>query len=187
MTQQVIPITELRQASHLPARPVDPAQPTGRLLDSRGRPLRDLRISVTDRCNFRCVYCMPKAVFDKNHRYLPHDALLSFEEIARIAGLFVAHGVNKLRLTGGEPLMRRELEKLVAQLSRLPGAELTLTTNGVLLPKKAQALADAGLKRVTVSLDALDDAIFRRMNDMDVPVAEVLTGMEAAERAGLGP
>ncbi len=162
----------------------------GRLTDALGRPLRDLRISVTDRCNFRCNYCMPKEVFDKNYRYLPHDALLSFEEITRLARVFLAHGMRKIRLTGGEPLLRKGLEKLVAQLAELrtvDGAapDITLTTNGSLLARKAQALKDAGLNRVTVSLDGLDDAVFRRMNDVDFPVADVLAGIEAAHAAGL--
>jgi cyclic pyranopterin phosphate synthase len=161
-------------------------------VDQRGRPLRDLRISVTDRCNFRCSYCMPKEVFDKDHPYLPHAALLSFEEITRLAGQFLAHGVRKIRLTGGEPLLRKNLEILVGQLAALKtvdgtAPELTLTTNGSLLARKARALQEAGLQRVTVSLDGLDDAVFRRMNDVDFPVAEVLAGIAAAQAAGLGP
>ena len=166
--------------------------PTGMLADSLARPLHDLRISVTDRCNFRCVYCMPKEVFDKNYSFLPHASLLSFEEIARLASLFVAHGVEKIRLTGGEPLLRKHLERLIAMLRELrtpDGRELdlTLTTNGALLAQKAQALKDAGLNRVTVSLDALDDANFKRMNDVDFAVAQVLRGIEAAHQVGLGP
>jgi cyclic pyranopterin phosphate synthase len=169
-----------------------PEAATGSLRDTRGRPLHDLRISVTDRCNFRCVYCMPKEVFDKDYAYLPHSSLLSFEEITRVARLFVAHGVEKLRLTGGEPLLRKNLENLVAMLAalRTPSGralDLTLTTNGSLLAKKAQSLKDAGLSRVTVSLDALDDAIFKRMNDVDFAVGDVLAGIDAAQRAGLGP
>ena len=172
--------------------PADPAAPTGELLDRLQRPLHDLRISVTDRCNFRCSYCMPKEVFDKHHTFLPQTSLLSFEEITRVARLFVAHGVRKIRLTGGEPLLRRDLERLVAMLAELrtidgDPLDLTLTTNGSLLAKKARALKDAGLQRVTVSLDALDDAIFRRLNDADFPVADVLCGIDAAERAGFGP
>lgn len=164
--------------------------PTGLLSDTRGRPLRDLRISVTDRCNFRCNYCMPKEVFDKDHVYLPHNALLSFEEITRLARLFMAHGVRKIRLTGGEPLLRKNLEKLIAQLAQLrtvdgTAPDITLTTNGSLLARKAKALKDAGLNRVTVSLDGLDDAVFQRMNDVDFPVAQVLAGIEAAHAAGL--
>ncbi|WP_374265488.1 GTP 3',8-cyclase MoaA [Zoogloea sp.] len=174
----------LRQRPSIPA---DLPAPTGRLVDSRGRPVKDLRISVTDRCNFRCVYCMPKAVFDKDYAFLPRESLLSFEEITRLARLFAAHGVTKIRLTGGEPLLRRNLERLVAQLAAIPGMEVTLTTNGVLLPRKAAALKAAGLARVTVSLDSLDDATFRAMNDMDVPVADVLAGIDAATAAGLGP
>jgi cyclic pyranopterin phosphate synthase len=166
--------------------------PTGLLADALGRPLHDLRISVTDRCNFRCVYCMPKEVFDKDYAYLPHASLLSFEEITRVAALFVAHGVEKLRLTGGEPLLRKNLEGLVAQLRALPTPsgrplDLTLTTNGSLLARKARALKDAGLDRVTVSLDAIDDAVFRRMNDVDFSVSDVLRGLDAAHDAGLGP
>lgn len=187
MTQRVIPLADERQLRQLPAIPAELPAPTGQLLDSRGRPIKDLRISVTDRCNFRCVYCMPKAVFDKDYAFLPRESLLSFEEITRLARLFAAHGVTKIRLTGGEPLLRRNLEKLIAQLVEIPDMEVTLTTNGVLLPKKAAALKAAGLKRVTVSLDSLDDAVFRAMNDMDVPVSDVLKGIEAAEAAGLGP
>ena len=166
--------------------------PNGLLSDGLGRPLRDLRISVTDRCNFRCAYCMPKEVFDKNYQYLPQSALLSFEEITRLTRQFVAHGVQKIRLTGGEPLLRKNLEILVGQLAELRTPEgqpldLTLTTNGSLLERKAQALKDAGLQRVTVSLDGLDDAVFRQMNDVDFPVADVLRGIEAAQAVGLGP
>jgi cyclic pyranopterin phosphate synthase len=162
------------------------------LADALGRPLHDLRISVTDRCNFRCVYCMPKEVFDKNYAYLPHSSLLSFEEITRVARLFVAHGVEKIRLTGGEPLLRKDLERLVAQLRALqtPSGrplDLTLTTNGSLLARKAQSLKDAGLDRVTVSLDAIDDAVFKRMNDVDFAVSDVLEGIAAAHAVGLGP
>jgi cyclic pyranopterin phosphate synthase len=170
----------------------DAAPPDGRVADALGRPLHDLRISVTDRCNFRCGYCMPREVFDKDYQFLPHASLLSFEEIARLARLFVLHGVRKLRLTGGEPLLRKDVDVLVRMLAELrtrDGAplDLTLTTNGSLLARKAQALKDAGLKRVTISLDALDDAIFRRMNDADFPVAAVLEGLEEALRVGLGP
>ena len=162
------------------------------MFDTRGRALRDLRISVTDRCNFRCNYCMPKEVFGKDYPYLPHNALLSFEEITRIARVFVAQGVQKIRLTGGEPLLRKNIEGLIEQLAALRTAEglpldLTLTTNGSLLARKAGALKAAGLKRVTVSLDGLDDAVFRRMNDVDFPVADVLAGIDAARAAGLGP
>ena len=148
--------------------------------------MHDLRISVTDRCNFRCTYCMPKDVFDRDHAFLPRTALLSFEEITRIARLFVGQGVRKIRITGGEPLLRKQVERLIEQLARLD-VEVTLTTNGALLAQKARSLADAGLRRVTVSLDALDDAIFRRMNDVDFPVERVLAGIAASADAGLGP
>ena len=192
MADKVFPLADLRYAAALPRVPADVAPPTGRLADALGRPLHDLRISVTDRCNFRCSYCMPKEVFDKQYQFLPQSSLLSFEEITRAARLFVAHGVRKIRLTGGEPLLRKNLELLIAMLRalRTPGGaplDLTLTTNGSVLARKAQALKDAGLDRVTVSLDALDDTIFRRMNDADFPVADVLDGVAAATRAGLGP
>jgi GTP 3',8-cyclase len=154
------------------------------VLDTFGRPLRDLRISVTDRCNFRCVYCMPKEVYGRDHRFLERRELLTFEEITRVARTFVATGVTKIRITGGEPLVRRDLDVLVAQLAEL-GVDLTLTTNGSLLPQKAQALADAGLRRITVSLDSLDDAIFRALNDVDFSVERVLAGIDAASAAGL--
>ena len=190
MSERVIPLIDERLASLVAKVPAQLVNPTGLLTDARGRPLRDLRISVTDRCNFRCNYCMPKEVFDKDYPYLPHGALLSFEEITRLARLFLAHGVRKIRLTGGEPLLRKNLEDLVAQLAQLRtvdglAPDLTLTTNGSLLARKAQALKDAGLNRVTVSLDGLDDTIFRRMNDVDFPVADVLAGIEAAHAAGL--
>ena len=159
-----------------------------RVLDTLGRPVHDLRISVTDRCNFRCVYCMPKEVFGRDYRFMDRRELLSFEEIERVARAFAAHGVSKLRLTGGEPLLRRELERLVAMLAAIPGIDdLTLTTNGSLLPQKAQSLADAGLTRVSVSLDSLDDEVFRAMNDVDFPVERVLAGIAAAAAAGLAP
>jgi cyclic pyranopterin phosphate synthase len=154
-------------------------------LDRLGRPLRDLRISVTDRCNFRCVYCMPREVFGRDYQFLDRAELLTFEELERVAGAFVAHGVEKIRITGGEPLVRRDVERLVAKLARLDGLDLTLTTNGALLPQKARALAEAGLRRVTVSLDSLDDDVFRAMNDVDFPVARVLDGIDAAAAAGL--
>jgi cyclic pyranopterin phosphate synthase len=152
--------------------------------DTFGRPLRDLRISVTDRCNFRCVYCMPREVFGSDYRFLDRKELLTFEEIARVAGVFVGLGVTKIRLTGGEPLVRRDVERLIEMLAELD-VDLTLTTNASLLPQKAAALAAAGLKRVTVSLDSLDDATFRAMNDADFPVARVLEGIDAAAAAGL--
>jgi cyclic pyranopterin phosphate synthase len=153
-------------------------------LDVFGRPLRDLRISVTDRCNFRCVYCMPKEVFGRDYRFLERRELLSFEELERLARVFVAEGVEKIRITGGEPLLRRDLERLIAGLAALD-VDLTLTTNGSLLTRKAQQLADAGLRRVTVSLDSLDDAAFQAMNDVDFPVQQVLAGIDAAAAAGL--
>ena len=157
------------------------------LTDTLGRPIRDLRISVTDRCNFRCVYCMPKEVFGRDYRFLERRELLTFEEIERLAGAFVRQGVQKIRLTGGEPLVRRDIERLIELLAGVDAVDLTLTTNGSLLPQKAQALRDAGLKRVTVSLDSLDDEVFRAMNDADFPVARVLEGIEAAAAAGLDP
>ncbi len=159
----------------------------GALVDARGRPLRDLRISVTDRCNFRCVYCMPKDVFGRDYPFLPHGELLTFEEITRLARLFKAQGVNKIRLTGGEPLLRKNVERLIEMLAGIGGLDLTLTTNGALLARKARSLKDAGLQRVTVSLDALDDSAFRAMNDVDFPVARVLDGIDAAAAAGLSP
>ena len=188
----VIPLADHRYAASVPRVPAVATAQTGLLGDMLGRPLRDLRISVTDRCNFRCSYCMPKEVFDKNYTFLPHASLLSFEELTRVARLFVAHGVRKIRLTGGEPLLRKNLEVLVGMLAELRTPEgeqldLTLTTNGSVLARKAQALKDAGLQRVTVSLDALDDAVFRRMNDADFPVADVLAGIDAARRAGFDP
>jgi GTP 3',8-cyclase len=189
MSRRIIPVADLTAAPVI----AGPAQtPSGELHDALARPLRDLRISVTDRCNFRCVYCMPRAVFDKDYAFLPHSALLSFEEIERLAQLFVAHGVEKIRLTGGEPLLRKNLEFLIDRLARLttPAGrplDLTLTTNGSLLARKARSLKDAGLTRVTVSLDALDDALFRRMNDADFAVADVLDGIAAAQAVGLAP
>jgi GTP 3',8-cyclase len=157
------------------------------LQDALGRPIRDLRISVTDRCNFRCVYCMPKEVFGRDYRFLERRDLLTFEEIERLTRAFASLGVEKIRMTGGEPLVRRELERLVELLAAIPGLDLTLTTNGSLLSRKAQALAQAGLRRVTVSLDSLDNAVFQAMNDVDVPVERVLAGIEAAAAAGLAP
>jgi cyclic pyranopterin phosphate synthase len=192
MTEKVIPIADHRYSNAVPAIPSSLETPSGFVADTLARPLRDLRISVTDRCNFRCVYCMPSEVFDKDYAFLPQTSLLSFEEITRIAKVFVSHGVEKIRLTGGEPLLRKHIEKLVAMLSALKtpdgrALDLTLTTNGSLLARKAQALQEAGLKRVTVSLDSLDDVTFKRMNDVDFPVAEVLRGIDAAHKAGLGP
>ncbi len=190
MTTRVIPLADHRDAA-LDARLDEAARAqrghgAGSPHDKLGRPLRDLRISVTDRCNFRCVYCMPKEVFGRDYEFLPHAELLSFEEIARVARAFVDAGVQKIRLTGGEPLLRRNLERLVEMLAKLP-VDLTLTTNGVLLARKARALRDAGLRRVTVSLDALDEATFRAMNDVDFPVSDVLAGIDAAGAAGFGP
>ena len=192
MSERVIPLVDQRLQSRVARVPATPIPATGLLGDALGRPLRDLRISVTDRCNFRCSYCMPKEIFDKDYAYLPHSALLSFEEITRVARVFVAHGVQKIRLTGGEPLLRKNIELLIEQLAALRTTEgrpldITLTTNGSLLERKAASLKAAGLQRVTVSLDGLDDAIFRAMNDVDFPVAEVLNGIEAAQAAGLGP
>jgi cyclic pyranopterin phosphate synthase len=191
-TAKVIPLADIRYASRVPHIPARLVAPTGLLSDTRGRPLRDLRISVTDRCNFRCSYCMPREVFDKDYAFLPQTSLLSFEEITRLAKVFVAHGVEKIRLTGGEPLLRKHLEVLIEMLAKLQTPQgkpldITLTTNASLLAKKAQSLKDAGLQRVTVSLDALDDATFRRMNDVDFPVADVLKGIEVAQKVGLSP
>ena len=155
------------------------------LTDTLGRPLRDLRISVTDRCNFRCVYCMPREVFGRDYRFLPRRELLTFEEIERVARVFVDLGVRKLRLTGGEPLLRRDVERLVERLAGLGDLDVTLTTNAALLAPKADALADAGLSRITVSLDSLDDDVFRAMNDVDFSVSRVLEGIDAASSAGL--
>ena len=155
--------------------------------DRMGRALRDLRISVTDRCNFRCVYCMPKTVFGRDYPFLERKEILTFEEIARLARVFRGLGVEKIRLTGGEPLVRRNIEQLIEMLAGIPGLDLTLTTNGSFLKRKAHALKAAGLQRITVSLDSLDDAVFRRLNDVDFPVAKVLEGIEAAAAAGLSP
>jgi cyclic pyranopterin phosphate synthase len=157
--------------------------------DTLSRPLRDLRISVTDRCNFRCPYCMPKEVFGPHFTFLHREDLLSFEELTRLVRIFVRHGAEKVRLTGGEPLLRRDLERLVAQLAPIEGLnDIALTTNGSLLTReKARSLKDAGLKRITISLDSLDDAVFRAMNDVDFPVARVLEAIDAAAEAGLAP
>jgi cyclic pyranopterin phosphate synthase len=155
------------------------------LEDRFHRPLRDLRVSITDRCNFRCVYCMPKEVYGRDYEFLPRRDLLTFEEIARLARVFAGLGVEKIRLTGGEPLIRRDVERLMEMLAAIQGLDLTLTTNGAVLAHKAQALKDAGLQRITVSLDSLDDEVFRAMNDVDFPVQTVLEGIEAAAAAGL--
>ena len=178
MAIKVIPI----RAGRSPAPRFEGAEPR----DALARPMHDLRISVTDRCNFRCVYCMPREVFDAGHEFLPQTAILSFEEIARLAGIFAGLGVKKIRLTGGEPLVRKQLHRLVAMLAELD-VEITLTTNGSLLAPQARALREAGLHRLTVSLDALDDATFRAMNDANFAVARVLEGIDAAAAAGLGP
>ncbi len=195
MPSKVIPIVDSRGASRdrlISGLSGSTVTPIGELSDARARPLRDLRISVTDRCNFRCVYCMPKESFGKDHTFLPHSHLLSFEEIERIATVFVSHGVEKIRLTGGEPLLRKNIEYLIERLARLRTVhgkplDLTLTTNGSLLTRKAASLRAAGLTRLTVSLDALDDGLFRRINDVDFPVADVLAGIEAARAAGFAP
>ncbi|MBL8446630.1 MAG: GTP 3',8-cyclase MoaA [Zoogloeaceae bacterium] len=182
---KVIPISSIHLPSPTVVQPLH--LPAGApMTDQLGRNLRDLRISITDRCNFRCVYCMPREIFGDDYAFLPRTALLSFEEITRLARIFARRGVQKIRLTGGEPLLRKGVEKLVAMLAQIPGLELTLTTNGVLLPKLAAPLREAGLHRLTVSLDSLDDEVFRRMNDANVAVAEVLRGIEAADAAGFG-
>lgn len=155
--------------------------------DKFGRPLQDLRISVTDRCNFRCAYCMPKEIFGQGYKFLPKADLLTFEEITRLAKILVDLGVRKIRLTGGEPLLRRDIEVLVEMLSQIPEIELAMTTNGSLLARKAQMLREAGLERATVSLDALDDEIFNSMNDVEFPVQRVLEGIQAAEEVGFSP
>lgn len=190
MSKKTIPIANFSNRESPALIPDILETPSGTLLDTRSRPLQDLRISLTDRCNFRCVYCMPRSIFDKDHPFLPKASLLSFEEIIRLTKIFVAHGVNKIRLTGGEPLLRKHIEKLIEQLAQIKtldggNLDLTLTTNGALLAKKAQALKDAGLTRVTVSLDALDDATFKKMNDADFPVSDVLAGLEIAHAVGL--
>lgn len=161
--------------------------PGGSLTDAQGRPLRDLRVSVTDRCNFRCSYCMPREVFGHAYEFLPRDQILTFEEIARLVRIFSRHGVRKVRLTGGEPLLRHDLPELVRMLAEIPALELAMTTNGSLLARHAASLAEAGLQRVTVSLDALDDDVFRTMNDVEFSVDRVLEGIDAAAAAGLGP
>ena len=180
--KKVIPIEVKPAAARAPA-----AQfAGGTLVDTRARTMHDLRISVTDRCNFRCVYCMPRETFGADHPFLPYSAILTFEEITRLARIFVGLGVQKIRLTGGEPLVRRQLHRLVAMLAEL-GVEITLTTNGSLLAKQARLLKQAGLHRVTVSLDSLDDATFRAMNDADFPVAKVVDAIEVAAAEGLTP
>jgi len=183
---------ERTDAAALPIPPLEDAPAgallVGALVDTRRRGLHDLRISVTDRCNFRCTYCMPRSVFNETYKFLPHEELLTFEEIVRLAKIFRGHGVEKIRLTGGEPLLRHGIDKLVAMLAgALPDVDLTLTTNGSALKVHARALKAAGLNRVTVSLDSLDDATFRAMNDADFPVARVLESIDAASAAGLAP
>lgn len=189
MVKSVIPIRKETPRGLLPLVPNTLLTPHGQTLDRRSRPLRDLRISVTDRCNFRCTYCMPKEVFNQDYPYLAQSELLSFEEIHRLAKIFVSLGVEKIRLTGGEPLLRKDLETLITMLAKIRTPEdqeldLTLTTNGSLLSKKSKLLKAAGLQRLTVSLDALDDAVFKAMNDADYPVGDVLKGIEAAQNAG---
>ncbi len=187
MTDRVIPLFDARRAMPLPGVGENPLAHAAPLADTLARPLRDLRISVTDRCNFRCTYCMPKDIFGPDYEFLPRSAVLSFEEITRLARIFKEHGVEKIRLTGGEPLLRKGLERLIEMLARLGGLDLTLTTNGSALAPKARLLRDAGLDRITVSLDSLDDEVFRAMNDVDFPVARVLEGIDAAAAAGLAP
>ena len=189
MSDRIIPIADARYHAGLPAIPSDLCAPSGQLLDQRKRRLHDLRISVTDRCNFRCTYCMPSAVFDKDYAFLPQTSLLSFEEIERLVTVFAAHGVEKIRLTGGEPLLRKHLPVLIERLAKIQTIagkplDLTLTTNASILARHAQALRNAGLQRITVSLDAIDDVIFKQMNDVDFPVADVLDGINAAQKAG---
>ena len=186
MSKTVIALHELRGSLPIPA--AVPLQSGQTLADTRARALRDLRISVTDRCNFRCTYCMPKEVFDASYSFLPHAEILTFEEIVRMARIFRALGTEKIRLTGGEPLLRKGIDRLVAMLREaLPGVDLTLTTNGSALKSQARALKAAGLDRITVSLDSLDEATFRAMNDADFAVAKVLEGIDAAAQAGLAP
>jgi len=188
MSKKIIPIAHERSLLVPSLSRSGPVQtPAQTPVDKRQRRLQDLRISVTDRCNFRCTYCMPKEVFDHDYDFLPQAELLTFEEITRIARIAVGLGVTKIRLTGGEPLLRKGIENLIAMLHEIPGIDLTLTTNGSALKAKAAALKAAGLKRITISLDSLDDATFRRMNDVDFPVAKVLESIDAAAAAGLGP
>lgn len=189
MVKTVIPIRKEASQSPLPIIPSTLSVAHGRTLDRRQRPLHDLRISVTDRCNFRCTYCMPKEVFDQHYPYLAQSELLSFEEIHRLAKIFISLGVEKIRLTGGEPLLRKDLETLISMLAKIrtpqnEALDLTLTTNGSLLSKKSALLKESGLQRLTISLDALDDAIFKAMNDVNYPVGDVLKGIEAAQKAG---
>lgn len=189
MVEKVIPIRLDEGKGQVPPIPEQLLAANVLNKDTRGRPLRDLRISVTDRCNFRCTYCMPKEIFDKNYPYLSHNELLSFEEITRLTTIFTSLGVEKIRLTGGEPLLRKNLEVLIKMLAKIKSTageplDLTLTTNGSILRKKAAALKAAGLHRLTISLDGLDDAIFKKMNDVDFPVTDVLDGIAAAQESG---
>ena len=189
MVEKVIPIRIDEGKGLAPSIGDQLIAPHSNTKDARGRTLRDLRISVTDRCNFRCTYCMPKEVFDQNYPYLSHKELLSFEEITRLSSIFASLGVEKIRLTGGEPLLRKNLEILIEMLSQIRSTEgkpldLTLTTNGSILRKKAAALKAAGLQRLTVSLDGLNDDIFKKMNDVDFPVSDVLDGIKAAQEVG---
>jgi cyclic pyranopterin phosphate synthase len=189
MVEKVIPIRLDEGKGQVPPIPEQLLAANVLNKDTRGRPLRDLRISVTDRCNFRCTYCMPKEIFDKNYPYLSHNELLSFEEITRLTTIFASLGVEKIRLTGGEPLLRKNLEVLIKMLAKIKSTageplDLTLTTNGSILRKKAAALKAAGLHRLTISLDGLDDAIFKKMNDVDFPVTDVLDGIAAAQESG---
>lgn len=189
MVEKVIPIRLDEGKGLMPSIPGQLLAASTSTKDTRGRPLRDLRISVTDRCNFRCTYCMPKEIFDKDYPYLSHDELLSFEEITRLTTIFASLGVEKIRLTGGEPLLRKSLEVLIEMLAKIRTTadlplDLTLTTNGSILRKKAAALKAAGLHRLTISLDGLNDDIFKKMNDVDFPVTDVLDGIAAAQEAG---
>ncbi|MEO6828059.1 MAG: GTP 3',8-cyclase MoaA [Microbacteriaceae bacterium] len=192
MTETTPARTDPRYFTRVSQVPTTLEAPTGTVTDTRGRPLRDLRISVTDRCNFRCVYCMPKEIFGRDYQFLAKGLLLTFEEMTRLVRIAVAHGVEKIRLTGGEPLLRKNIENLIAMLSAVKtpdgrDLDIAMTTNGSALAFKAQALKDAGLKRVTVSLDSLDDATFRAMNDIDFPVGKVLHAIDVAHEVGLGP
>ena len=189
MVEKVIPIRLDEGKGLTPSIPGQLLAASTSTKDTRGRPLRDLRISVTDRCNFRCTYCMPKEIFDKDYPYLSHHELLSFEEITRLTTIFASLGVEKIRLTGGEPLLRKNLEVLIEMLAKIrttadQALDLTLTTNGSILRKKAAALKAAGLHRLTISLDGLNDDIFKKMNDVDFPVTDVLDGIAAAQEAG---
>lgn len=185
---RIIPLNDERSSERTLRIPPLAGDVAGALLDTRRRGLHDLRISVTDRCNFRCTYCMPKDVFNDDYQFLAHEEVLTFEEIVRLAKIFRGQGMEKIRLTGGEPLLRKEIELLVEMLAReLPGVALTLTTNGSALKAKARALKAAGLTRISVSLDALDDATFRAMNNVDFPVSKVLEGIAEAVAAGLAP